>query len=235
MCDNHHSLSAPAAGTSRRSFLRAAAAGLATAGASGAAVVLPPAAAGETVTHTFTGTFEPGTAPDWYYVPVELPKGVREIEVSYTYDRPEPNLPSGTAGNTLDIGIFDPDGFRGWSGGARSSFRISRSGATPGYLPGPVTPGRWRVQLGPYSVAATGLHWELTVTLRFGPSGPRYDAAPAARAVEGTGRGWYRGDLHVHSVHSDGRDSLPGVLDAAREAGLAFFASTEHNNPSANL
>lgn len=235
MCDNHHSLSAPAAGTSRRSFLRAAATGLAAVGASGAAVVLPAAAAGETVTHTFTGTFEPGTAPDWYYVPVELPKGVREIEVSYTYDRPEPNLPSGTAGNTLDIGIFDPDGFRGWSGSARSSFRISRSGATPGYLPGPVTPGRWRVQLGPYSVAAAGLHWELTVTLRFGPSGPRYDAAPAARAVEGTGRGWYRGDLHVHSVHSDGRDSLPEVLAAAREAGLAFFASTEHNNPSANL
>ena len=235
MCENHHSVSAPATGTSRRSFLRAAGAGLATVGAAATPVALPTAAAGETVTHTMSGTFLPGTAPDWHYVPVEVPAGVREIAVSYTYDRPEPTLPGGLAGNTLDIGIFDPDGFRGWSGGARSSFRLSRSEATPGYLPGPVAPGRWLVALGPYSVAATGLHWEVTVTLRFGRSGPKYAAAPVARVVEGTGRGWYRGDLHVHSVHSDGRDALPEVLAAAREAGLDFFASTEHNTSSAGL
>ena len=194
MCENHHSLSTPDPGTSRRSFLRAAGAGLATLGTAAAPVALPPAAAGETVTHTMSGTFQPGTAPDWHYVPVDVPRGVWEIAVSYTYDRPEPNLPGGMAGNTLDIGIFDPEGFRGWSGGARSSFRLSRSDATPGYLPGPVTPGRWLVALGPYSVAATGLHWEVTVTLRFGKSGPKYDAAPAGRVVEGTGRGWYRYD-----------------------------------------
>lgn len=235
MCENHHSVSAPATGTSRRSLLRAAGAGVAALGAGAAPVLLPPAAAGENATHTVSGTFWPGTAPDWYYVDVEVPAGVREIEVSYRYDRPEPALPGGLAGNTLDIGIFDPDGFRGWSGGARSSFRLSRSEATPGYLPGPITPGRWRVALGPYSVAATGLHWEVTVTLRFGRSGPKYDAAPAPRAVEGTGRAWYRGDLHVHSVHSDGRDALPEVLDAARAAGLDFLASTEHNTSSAGL
>jgi hypothetical protein len=235
VCENRHSLSNPATGTTRRSLLRAAGAAVAVPAVGSTTLASDPAEAASTVTHRFSGTFEPGTAPDWHHVPVEVPPGVREIAVSYTYDRPEPSLPGGLAGNTLDIGIFDPDGFRGWSGGARSSFSISRSGATPGYLPGPLTPGRWRVLLGPYSVAATGLHWELTVTLRLGSSGPRYDAAPAARVVEGTGRGWYRGDLHVHSVHSDGRDALPEVLAAAQEAGLDFFASTEHNTSSAGL
>ncbi len=235
MCENRHSLSAPATGTTRRSLLRAAGAAAAVPAVGAATFAPDPVMAGRSITHRFSGTFDPGTAPDWHHVAVEVPAGVRELSVAYTYDRPEPNLPGGLAGNTLDIGIFDPDGFRGWSGGARSSFSITRSGATPGYLPGPLTPGRWQVVLGPYSVAPTGLHWELTVTLHLGGPGPRYDAAPAARVVEGTGRGWYRGDLHVHSVHSDGRDALPEVLDAAREAGLDFFASTEHNTSSAAL
>lgn len=234
MCDNNHILTDPGSGATRRSLLRAGTA-VAAAAALSAPVGFSPAAAGRTVTRKASGTFLPGTAPDWAYVPVDVPRGVREIEVSYSYDRPEPNLPSGTAGNTLDLGVFGPDGFRGWSGGERSSFRIARSSATPGYLAGPVDPGRWRVLLGPYSVAATGLHWELTVTLRFGPPGPRFEPAPAPRAVAGTGRRWYRGDLHVHSVHSDGKDTLPEVLAAARSAGLDFFASTDHNTSSAGL
>lgn len=225
-------------GTDRRSFLRttgAAAALAAGLGVAQAGVAFAPAAAGRTVTRRVSGTFLPGTSPDWAYVPVDVPAGVRQIEVSYSYDRPEPNLPSGTAGNTLDLGVFDPDGFRGWSGGARSSFRISRTSSTPGYLAGPVRQGRWRVLLGPYSVAVTGLHWELVITLRFGAPGPRFEPAPAPRSVAGTGRRWYRGDLHVHSVHSDGRDTLPEVLDAGRAAGLDFFASTDHNTSSAGL
>ena len=233
MCENHHRPGPAVWRTDRRSVLRAASLGAGLAAT--APLGFSPAAAGRTTTRTVSGTFLPGTSPDWAYVPVDVPRGVSAIEVSYSYDRPEPNLPSGTAGNTLDLGVFGPGGFRGWSGGARDSFRISRSSATPGYLAGPVDEGRWRVLLGPYSVAATGLHWELTVTLTFGPSGPAYDALPAPRAVPGTGRRWYRGDLHVHSVHSDGRDTLPEVLDAARAAGLDFFASTDHNTSSAGL
>ena len=101
MCENHHSLSTPDTGTTRRSLLRAAGAGLAVVGAGVATGVPTPGAAAGTITRSFSGTFWPGTAPDWHYVPVDVPKGVREIEVSYTYDRPEPNLPNGTAGNTL--------------------------------------------------------------------------------------------------------------------------------------
>ncbi|WP_319594369.1 CehA/McbA family metallohydrolase [Streptomyces sp. ID05-04B] len=44
------------------------------------------------------------------------------------------------------------------------------------------------------------------------------------------GRGWYRGDCHVHSVVSSGGELTPEQLMAdARAAGLDFLAATEHN------
>lgn len=43
--------------------------------------------------------------------------------------------------------------------------------------------------------------------------------------------GWYRGDCHVHSVHSHGGELTAEQLAAeARAAGLDFIATTEHNN-----
>ncbi|BFO22414.1 hypothetical protein SHKM778_88020 [Streptomyces sp. KM77-8] len=84
-------------------------------------------------------------ASDFVYVPVEVPHGVREIRVAYTYDRP--TVPTGTAGNALDIGVFDERGtelggrgFRGWSGGARTEFFLRADDATPAISPVPCAP-----------------------------------------------------------------------------------------------
>ena len=142
----------PTDGVDRRRFLRLSAA----AGAAGAAVVLDPvlfvgaaAASGPAEeTRVVTGRLGAG-APDWVYLPVDVPRGVRELSVRYSYDRPAP--PPRAGRQRLDIGIFDAfgyalgdgRGFRGWSGGARDSFTISRSAATPG-LPDPPGPGRPR-------------------------------------------------------------------------------------------
>ncbi|MEO3755536.1 CehA/McbA family metallohydrolase [Streptomyces sp. B6B3] len=47
--------------------------------------------------------------------------------------------------------------------------------------------------------------------------------------VAGRGRGWYRGDCHVHSDRSDGGEMTPEELAAeARATGLDFLATTEH-------
>ena len=183
----------------------------------------------------FQGVIRPG-GPDWLLVPVEVPPGVGELAVRYGYDRPA--TPPGVPGNALDIGIFDErgaSGFRGWSGGARDGFAISGSGATPGYLPGPVNPGTWRLVLGPYSVAPQGLAWWAEVTLGRGPAGPAFVPDPAPARAGGRGRGWYRGDLHTHTVHSDGARTPAELAAAARAAGLDFVASTEHNTASASL
>ncbi|AXK34590.1 phosphoesterase [Streptomyces armeniacus] len=179
----------------------------------------------------------PTGAPDYVYLPVDVPDGVREIAVSYTYDKPE--VPAGTPGNALDIGIFDErgtrlggPGFRGWSGGFRTEFAISAAEATPGYLAGPVRHGTWHVVLGPYTVAPQGMDYEVTVTLRFGPADETPEPAYPPERARGRGRDWYRGDCHLHTVHSDGKRTPTEVAAAARAAGLDFIVSTEHNTTS---
>lgn len=200
-----------------------------------------PAAAGQTRTKVFTGRFRDDDVPDWVYLPFRVPEGVSRISVSYDYEPDDTGM--GISFNVVDIGIFDPSGkglgnaagFRGWSGGARRSFSISRTSATPGYLAGPITPGRWRIALGPYQIEGRGTPYEVRVTLHFGRPGPRSRRDPAPTAVAGTGQGWYRGDLHVHTVHSDGSQTQRQALRAARAAGLDFIGSSEHNTSSAQL
>jgi hypothetical protein len=41
--------------------------------------------------------------------------------------------------------------------------------------------------------------------------------------------GWYRGDFHAHTHHSDGVLSPPELIATARAEGLDFFAITDHN------
>jgi hypothetical protein len=49
------------------------------------------------------------------------------------------------------------------------------------------------------------------------------------KRVAGRGRGWYRGDCHIHSARSHGGELTPEQLAAARATGLDFIAITEHN------
>jgi hypothetical protein len=43
------------------------------------------------------------------------------------------------------------------------------------------------------------------------------------------GPGWYRGDIHSHSTHSDGDSSVKEVIAAAESRGLDFFVITDHD------
>ncbi|MEU9555555.1 CehA/McbA family metallohydrolase [Streptomyces fumanus] len=187
---------------------------------------------------TIRGTLPTGS-PDFVYVPVEVPPGVREFRVSYRYDRPA--VPAGTVGNALDIGVFDERGtelggrgFRGWSGGARTEFFLRADDATPGYLPGPVRAGTWHLALGPYTVAPQGLSYEITVTLTYGEPGEGVRPVYPPERARGRGRAWYRGDCHLHSWHSDGRRTPAEIGALARAAGLDFINSSEHNTSSAH-
>jgi hypothetical protein len=229
---------------SRRTLLRAG--GVAAAGAAmgllpGVAFAEQPGGTG-TQTRTVTGTLKPDV-PDWYYLPVDVPRGVKQIDVVYSYDKPQ--VPAGTRGNACDIGMFGPEGhelgnargFRGWSGGFRDRFSISASEATPGYLAGPIKPGRWHVILGPYTVAPQGLNYQVDITLTFGPDGAPFkpNPAPESAPAREKGRAWYRGDGHLHTVHSDGRRTPEQLVADARAAGLDFIVSTDHNTSSSQL
>lgn len=225
MCNDHHHPT----GLDRRSLMMAGA-GITTAAA---LVAVPSASAADVETISFSGRFTGIAMPDWHYLPVRVPEGVNAIEVSYDYSPLETGL--GFSANVVDIGIFDPEGFRGWSGGARRSFRVATDGATEGYLAGPIDAGEWRVALGPFAVIPPGVEYAVRVTLHVGPAGVTPAATPPPRAVSDTGPGWYRGDLHLHTVHSDGRHTQASLVELARAAGLDFIGSAEHNTSSAPL
>lgn len=157
----------------------------------------------------------------------EVPVGTTRIDVSLAY----PKAPD----CILDLGCADPrltpfpsvEGFRGWSGGARDRFFVATDDATPGYVPGEMPAGTWSVLLGLYRVPPGGVEAEVTVTL---DTAPRAFAAPPARTRPvRPGAGWYKGDLHCHTYHSDAAGSPETLHDAARQAGLDFLAVADHN------
>lgn len=191
---------------------------------------------------TQEGFFPPGREKFYYNLPFEMPPGVARLEVRYHYSDAIGSDPHLTGGNTVDIGLFDwrgagflEAGFRGWTGSARSEFFITPARATPGYLPGPLSPGTWYICLGFYKVGPQGCHYTVEITLEEGaevaegfPSMLHLDSPNASIAPRPDG--WYRGELHCHTVHSDGDSEPAAVIAAAAALGLDFLAITDHNN-----
>lgn len=140
--------------------------------------------------------------------------------------------------SVVDLGIFDPVGFRGWTGSARSVAMISPERATPGYLPGVIRAGTWFVALGLHRVAEEGT--EVTLTWEIGkPDFPALVApAPAAirpprrRLPARAGHRWFASDFHTHTEHSDGALSVFELTELATRRGLEILAITDHNNTS---
>ncbi|MEV1022158.1 CehA/McbA family metallohydrolase [Streptomyces sp. NPDC050264] len=235
MCtDDTHVQEAGEHGIGRRALFVTGAAGALTL----ATMSFADAAEGSQSTRTLKGTLPPG-APDFVYLPVEVPRGVREFKVSYAYTKA--TVPAGTQNNALDIGVFDErgtalggKGFRGWSGGARTEFFVRADDATPGYIPGPVRAGTWHIALGPYTVAPEGLPYEVTVTLTHGAPGKAPSRGYPPERARGRGRAWYRGDCHLHSWYSDGRRTPAEIGALARAAGLDFINTSDHNTHSSH-
>jgi hypothetical protein len=195
--------------------------------------------------HTGTWTVEDRLASVYQYLPVEVPPGTAALRVVLEYER---------AGAVVDLGCMGPGGFRGWSGGARESFVLTADAATPGYLPGELEPGRWEVMLGLHQVPTDGIRYTVTAevvsagsTSALGfksalpegwlpdppPAPPAPDDRPAARSLPARpGYRWLAGDLHSHTVHSDGAMTVPELAVFAIRRGLDFLAVTDHNTIS---
>ena len=198
-------------------------------------------------------------ARPYIYLPFTVPPRTARLEVSYQFEHRKAGDFGVSGGNNLDLGIFDPrgtdfltGGFRGWSGGARPSIYLTATSSTPGYLPGPLTPGPWNVLLGVAELEDPSCRYWLNVGLDVladgeEPAGAEPSAGqhalaaalgggsePVRAASEGSsekGR-WYRGDLHSHTVHSDGLNTVRELATYARERGLDFLAITDHNTCS---
>jgi hypothetical protein len=158
--------------------------------------------------------------------PFDVPAGTARVEVTLAYTGADQRT-------VIDLGLRSPQEFRGWSGGGPQTIVVGATRASYGYLPGVIEPGRWAVVLGVPNIRE-GRRDTYTITVRFSPD---EDArTPPVRS----GPGWFAGDLHSHSGHSDGRATtrrgatvpVPAarVFDAAHSAGLDFIALTDHNS-----
>jgi predicted metal-dependent phosphoesterase TrpH len=167
----------------------------------------------------------------YFDVPFTVPAGVHRISVDFHYTGKDQRA-------TLDLGIADPQRFRGESGGNKSHFTISETDATPSYLPGEIPAGQWRLIIAvPNMRPEVVSHYEADIRFNARAEDAAFTAQPLA-----SGKRWYRGDLHMHTAHSDGScDSQSGhkvpcplflTVQAAASRSLDFIAITDHNSDS---
>jgi hypothetical protein len=164
----------------------------------------------------------------YFEVPFEVPSSVHRISVDFSYTGKENKT-------ALDLGIADPQRFRGYSGGNKSHFTIGESDATPSYLPGPIPAGRWKLLVSVPNIRAA-VHSHYRAEIRF--NSLLEDQGFALAPLE-TGKRWYRGDLHMHTAHSDGSCASQSgknvpcpvflTVQSAVSRGLDFIAITDHN------
>lgn len=160
----------------------------------------------------------------------EVPDNIGQINVEFQYN---------SHGNEVEIGVFDPERFRGTSRFSKSQFIIAETQATASYLPGPIPAGTWYISLG-FPVINSPVSYRISVEL-IPKVHPSYKG-PSTHALSDSVR-WYSGDFHTHTGHSDGfgcRDTRNNrapcqvfqVAAAAHEQGLDFIAVADHNTIS---
>jgi hypothetical protein len=163
---------------------------------------------------------DPSRQGAYFTLPLQVPAGVESITLTYCYDRrpeKEQALDRGvfvgrSEENIIDLGLIDPAGAQvGASGSDKTEIMVSEAHATPGYQPCPIAPGEWQILIGAYKVAPEGVTVDYEVTLQ-----------PKARRL-------LRGDLHAHTLASDGVHTLEELAWKAKRNGLDFLAVTDHN------
>lgn len=162
---------------------------------------------------------------------IDVPEGVTNIHFLFKHSPKaavDQRLPY-----QISLMIFDTKGPR---------FEISRpddvgvfinaAQASPGGTPGPIPAGRWMIFILVHRLLSdTPVTYELDITMSFEP----LTATPQQwipGKVAPRGAGWYRGDLHAHTIHSDGSWDIPDIVQFWKERGADFMTLSDHNTIS---
>ena len=143
-----------------------------------------------------------------------LPHDVTQLDIQFEYSPKK----EGSTSNLLTVGLADPSADRGAAhrGQPVQEVRITEQDATPGFIPGKLMAGTWQLLI--------DVHWinqDTVVNYTVKISITTTDNPQEAR--------WYRGDLHAHTLHSDGHWNVDGLLEFARLHQLDFVTLTDHN------
>jgi len=180
------------------------------------------------------GTVHGSQNHSYLKVPFPVPAGTERVTISYEYTARDQHT-------TIDLGLLDPAGLRCWSGGNKSTLTVGLMDATPSCLPGAIPQGTWNVLLGIPNIRA-GVDSHYTIHVYLSRTGAVAAEPETLREPLRSGPAWFRGDLHMHTGHSDGQcPSQSGkmipcpvyfTVDAAARRGLDFIAITDHNASS---
>ena len=166
---------------------------------------------------------EPGRQGTYFTLPFNMPAEVESLELIYRYPRyqgddsrvGEASFTARRETSIIDLGLVGPDGNQvGASGSDKSRISVSEVSATPGYQACPLVPGEWQILVGAYKVAPGGVTvtYELTFTFK--------------------SRRLFKGDLHTHTLASDGVLTAAELARRAARHNLDFLAITDHNQMS---
>ena len=156
----------------------------------------------------------------YFTLPFTLPDNIETFSLSYHYARHRESEIQVEHGsfisrkeiNIIDLGLIAPDGTQvGASGSDKLSISISETHATPGYHPCTLVPGEWQIIVGAYKVAEEGV--EVLYELSFSSKYLRL----------------YKGDLHTHTLASDGILRVEELAQHSLQNGLDYLAITDHN------
>lgn len=162
--------------------------------------------------------------------PFTVPPGTTRVNLDFEY------APKRTTkhANLLTLSLFDPQRERGTGhrGQPNQHVTISTGEATPGYVPGPLPPGIWDVTINTNLInAGPPVTYKFEITFSDAPQGNPVTWPPGK--TKPRGKGWYRGDLHGHTIHSDGSWDVDGLVGFARQHKLDFVTLTDHNTLTA--
>jgi hypothetical protein len=183
------------------------------------------------ITYAFSGRLTDANSKSFLPHPFTIPPGATKIDVRFEYG---PRTASGLiSSNLLCLSLFGPEGWRGTGHNRKNNnFTVSAAEATPGFMPGPLPPGEWTVVIETHLVMPElPVEYQMEIDISDEPrTGEAPDWKPAHTAPRGPG--WYRGDLHGHTVHSDGSWTVSDFVQYARDYKLDFVTLTDHNTVS---
>ncbi len=180
------------------------------------------------------GTVRGAQNHSYIKVPFSVPAGTERVTITFDYTGKDQHT-------ALDLGLLDPAEIRCWSGGNKSTLTVGLMDATPSCLPGAIPPGQWNVLIGVPNIRAS-VESHYTIHVYFSRTGAVAQEPAVLLEPLRAGPAWFRGDLHMHTAHSDGQcPSQTGkmvpcpvyfTVDAAARRGLDFIAITDHNASS---
>jgi len=175
----------------------------------------------------FAGSLTKADSKTYHPYTFDVPEGTTNIHLDFLYT---PHYATGRIhANQINVSINGPDGVRGqWN--FMQKCDINGVLSSPGMGTWPIQPGTWTAFVESHRILPPDtVNYELHVTLSSEPLELTPSPYTDVRKVASIKPGWYRGDLHAHTIHSDGSWDIPQFTRFMRNRGLDFVSLSDHN------